>query len=173
MGSFGLENEKRFDLGSLLRRSLCGLLAVLAAIVVPVSRGRAELVPTDAAIATQSARVREIRAELDTFLSREDVRAQMERLGVSPEEARSRVAALSDAEVVSLQEKIDQLPAGTSFIGVVAGILLVLILILLITDLLGFTDVFSFIRPLPRGSAGLDSDERDEPVAYEAQARQS
>ncbi len=48
--------------------------------------------------------------------------------------------------------RLDQLPAG-GLVGAVAGIILVLFLVLVITDLLGVTDVFAFIDPLPRGQA--------------------
>jgi hypothetical protein len=87
------------------------------------------------------------------FLAREDVRVQLERLGVSPKEAMVRVSSLSDAEIARINTALDALPAGGDFIGLVAGVFLVLVVFLIITELLGWTDVFSFLGPLPRGSA--------------------
>ncbi len=75
-------------------------------------------------------------------LSRPDLVRQMEQLGVDPVQARDRVAALTDEELASLGQRIDQLPAGGDFIGTVAFIFV----LLLVTDLLGLTKVFSFTR---------------------------
>ena len=81
------------------------------------------------------------------LFERDDVRAQMEALGVDRAEVVARLASLSDAEVREIAGRLDELPAGQS---VIEGILVVagLVLIgLIITDLFGITDVFAFIRP--------------------------
>ena len=54
------------------------------------------------------------------------VAAQLQSLGVSPREARERIAALTDAEVAALAGGIDALPAG----GLI-GVLPVLVVIFL------------------------------------------
>lgn len=83
------------------------------------------------------------RAELVTWLDREDVRQQMTELGVSPTQAMARVASLSDAEVSRLAGEIETSPAaGNGVVGAIVFIFLVLI----VTDLLGLTKVFSFTR---------------------------
>ena len=139
------------------RQALCTVLAAVAAAVGPVSSVRAELIDTEAVLASSPAAAR---AELRALMARADVRAEIARQGVDPAEAEARIASLSDAEVVRLQHRVAEVPAGADFIGLVAGILLVTILVLLITDLLGYTDVFSFIRPLPRGER---TDTADQP----------
>ena len=63
-------------------------------------------------------------------------------MGVNPDEARQRVAALSDQELASLSDKVDHLPAGGDFFGTVG----LIFIILLITDILGFTKIFPFTR---------------------------
>jgi hypothetical protein len=93
------------------------------------------------------------RERIKAFLNREDVRAQVRALGVDPEEAQVRVASLSDGEIAQINSRLEGLPAGGGFLGVVVSILVVIVLILLITDLLGYTDVFPFIRPLPRSAS--------------------
>ena len=132
-----------------LKILLSAVLVSGIAVLAPQARvARAGLVPTEAVLASSTASAA-ARARVDAFLKRADVAAQLESLGVDADEARERVAHLSHAEVAQIDARLDRLPAGGSFFGVVGGILLVLILILFITDLLGYTDVFPFIRPLP------------------------
>jgi len=82
------------------------------------------------------------RERVQGFLAREDVRAQMASFGVTADDARARVAALSDQEVGELAGRIDELPAGAGILGVVFAVFI----ILLVTDLLGLTKVFPFTR---------------------------
>ena len=63
--------------------------------------------------------------------------------GVSPQDAQARAAALTDAEAAELAARIDELPAGG--IGIVGAILIVF-LVLLLTDILGYTKIFPFTR---------------------------
>ncbi len=67
-------------------------------------------------------------------------------LGVEPSEVQARLAALSPAELAPLSERIDQMPAGQGAVGAVVGVILILFLVLLLTDLLGLTDVFPFVN---------------------------
>jgi len=131
------------------RQALCTVLAASAVVLWPFGHARAELIDTQAVLASAPETAR---AELQALLARPDLRAELARHGVDPTEAEARIASLSDAEVVRLQQQIAQVPAGGDFIGVIVAILLVTLLVLLITDLLGYTDVFSFINPLPRGN---------------------
>ena len=54
----------------------------------------------------------------------------------------ARVNAMSDAEVAQLAHRVDQAPAGSGVVGVLFSVFL----ILLVTDILGFTKVFPFTR---------------------------
>ncbi len=76
------------------------------------------------------------------FMLREDVRAQMQSLGVDADSVRERVDAMTDEEIGKLAGRIDQAPAG----GDVLGILFAVFIILLVTDILGLTKVFPFTR---------------------------
>jgi hypothetical protein len=80
-------------------------------------------------------------ARIESTLSRADVQAQLVALGVDPADATQRIAALSDTELNLMTEKLDQLPAGGSFLGVI-GIVFVVLLILEIT---GVIDIFKKI----------------------------
>jgi len=86
------------------------------------------------------------RAKISAYIDREDVRSQLQNRGVSATEAKARVYALTDDEAHKLAGKLDQLPAG----GDVLGVLLTVFIVLLITDILGFTKVFPFTRPVKR-----------------------
>jgi hypothetical protein len=88
------------------------------------------------------------RAKIGAFLARAEVRRELTAQGVDPSDVQARVAALSDDQARDLAARIDQLPAGGDGVGDVLGVLLLVFLILLITDILGLTKVFPFTRPI-------------------------
>jgi len=79
------------------------------------------------------------REQVTAFLAREDVQRQFEALGVSPAEAATRVAGMTESELQSLSSRIDTLPAGAGALEIV----LVVLLILLILELVGAIDIFA------------------------------
>ena len=117
------------------------LIACLLMVTVPAQAGL---------VSTESVAVAGSRERVVAFLERADVQLQIESMGVSPQDVKARVAALSDAEVTSLAGKIDSMPAGGDALGAVLWLALVVFLVLLITDLLGLTKVFPFTRPARR-----------------------
>ena len=66
--------------------------------------------------------------------------------GIDPSEAANRVAGLTDSEVGQLAQRIDQLPAGGGLIGTIAVIGVIFFLVLILLELTGFIDVFTFIN---------------------------
>jgi hypothetical protein len=80
------------------------------------------------------------------ILDREDVRRQLQRWGVDPAEAQARVDSLDEAERARLAERIDNLPAGSGALEVVVVSALIIFLVLLFTDIAGYTDVFPFVH---------------------------
>jgi hypothetical protein len=128
-----------------LRRRVAWMLAsVMFALTGPIDAAHAALITTEQTVEAGAAQGD--RQRVSVFLARDDVRAQMVALGVDPTEAAERVAGLSDAEVRQIAGQLDRLPAGQSAVGAVIGAALLIFLILLITDLLGLTDVFPFVR---------------------------
>ncbi len=127
------------------RAALCLALVIGLAQLGPLSRtAGAALVTTQEAVAPEAGRDR-IRA----FLERSEVRDQLEALGVDADEARARVAGLSDAEVAEVAGRLDSLPAG----GDLAGVLLVIaavFLILILLDYAGVVDLFPWVNDPPR-----------------------
>jgi len=83
------------------------------------------------------------RERIVELLSRDEVHNQLIAQGVDSAQVEERIAALSDQEVREMNERLDQMPAGAS--GVV-GALFAVFVILLVTDLLGLTNVFPFTR---------------------------
>lgn len=74
------------------------------------------------------------RARLDTLLERPGVAQQLEKMGIPAEQARARVAAMSEAEVASIAGRLDSaIAAGamsnTDLIIVLAIVLLILIIL--------------------------------------------
>ena len=128
-----------------LRRGVALALAMaLFVLTGPIDAARAALITTEQAVAGDLAG--SDRGRVAAFLARDDVRAQMVAFGVDPSEAAQRVAGLSDAEVQRIVGHLDRLPAGQSAVAAVLGVALFIFLVLLITDLLGLTDVFPFVR---------------------------
>jgi len=113
---------------------------------LPMPAAQAELVATDRVEAAGKGQPA-ARAFLGSLLDRADVRAALESNGVSAEDAKARVAALSDDEVAGLTARFQSLPAGGSGFEAVLWVGLIVFLILLLTDILGFTKVFPFTRP--------------------------
>lgn len=121
----------------LLRRiASITLVAFTTVCLTPVAQ--AGMIPT-AQVLTEAASAAP-RDRLTATLARDEVRAALVERGVDPAMVDARVAALSDEEVATLEARIDTLPAG----GDVLGILLTIFVVLLITDLLGWTHVFPF-----------------------------
>jgi hypothetical protein len=117
-----------------LKRLISGLLIVcLAGLGLPVHAGM---------LATPAGAGESERGQVLSILDRHEVRAGLEARGVSAAEVKARVAAMSDDEVAQLAGQLDSLPAG----GDVLGILLTVFIVLLITDILGFTKIFPFTR---------------------------
>lgn len=109
-----------------------------------IHSAQAALVTTEQAVAAQAAALApgNGHARLAEALGRADVQAQLERLGVSADEAQARVAALSDEEAARLAVQIDSAPVGSGIVGA----LLLVFFVLLATDILGLTKVFPFTR---------------------------
>ena len=94
-----------------------------------------------------SVRGKEARAYLKQLLAREDVENALVAQGIDPGEAKARIDSLSDAEAVDAADKFDQLPAASGFLETLLIIAFLVFLILLITDIAGYTDVFPFVHP--------------------------
>jgi hypothetical protein len=118
------------------------LIASVLSLALPLQSTYAVMVETGKVAA--SAQSQTERERVRTFLDRADVRKELQAQGVDANAAKARVAALTDEEVHKIAGNLDKMPAG----GDVLGVLLTVFIILLITDILGFTKVFPFTRSI-------------------------
>ena len=110
-----------------------------------VHTAQAGMIGTNAVIAGQQEAVN--REQVLTFLARDDVKQIMIKHGIDTVEAQKRVESLSSAELTKIANSMEQLPAGGDGLGTIIGAAVLVFLVLLITDILGFTHVFSFVNP--------------------------
>ena len=105
-----------------------------------VPTANAGMVSTEVVAGGQQAQ--EARARISAALERDDIQHALIARGASPDQVQARVHNLTDSELQQLSAKIDRLPAGSGAIDA----LVLIFLVLLITDLLGLTDVFPFVK---------------------------
>jgi hypothetical protein len=109
-----------------MKRQLTGLLLALA-LALPQAPSYAGLIPTEAGARSERERV-------TALLERPEVTQALEKMGIPQQDAKARVAAMSEAEVASLAGKLDALPAGGALSN--QDFIIILIIILLIVVLL-------------------------------------
>ena len=117
-------------------------------VTVPYKSSFAGMIGTETAL--DMTRGQEARNYLKGIVAREDVQTALIAQGINPLEAKARIDSLSDAEAIDLADQIEQQPAGGSALGVIVGALLIVFIVLLITDILGYTDIFPFVKKHPK-----------------------
>jgi hypothetical protein len=127
------------------RKPIASLLVLALAVFCNVwSPAQAALVTTNEIV--KQAENDLAREKVNLFLERADVRQQMINLGVDPDLAKMRVASLTDQEITQIADQIDELPAGGGLIETLLIVGLVIFVVLLITDILGLTNVYRFVN---------------------------
>jgi hypothetical protein len=119
-------------------------LAIWVFMISGPSQAMAALVGTERVFDAE--RVQNARELIHGLMAREDIQAALVREGIDPREAQARAESLSDAEAVRLAGAIESLPAGGNTVGLIVGAILLVFIILLITDIMGYTDVFPFTK---------------------------
>ena len=120
------------------------MATIMLVIATPYQPLLAAMVPTEATLDKIIAQ--DARDHLKTLISRNDIKDALISQGIDPDEAKARVDSLSDSEVLEVADKIEQLPAGRGAFGALIGAALIVFIVLLLTDILGFTDVFPFVK---------------------------
>lgn len=129
---------------NITQKSIASLLILMMiSFTIQMPLAHAAMVKTDQMLLSQKS-VQD-REKVAAFLDRSDVTKELQHYGVSAEDAKMRVAALSDHEVKKLSGQIDNLPAG-GLVGTLVGAALFIFVVLLVTDILGFTDVYPFVH---------------------------
>jgi low affinity Fe/Cu permease len=127
-----------------MRKPIAGIV-ILAISVFSISwaPAHAAMVSTDEILKQNKQNLD--RERLTILLDRSEVRKQLEAWGVKSEEAKKTIESLTDREIAEIVDRIDQMPAGSG-LGILVGAAVLVFLVLLITDILGYTDIFPFVK---------------------------
>lgn len=129
---------------SIFVRMLVVVFVAMHTLLVPAAQA-AVTGASQGMIGTAEVLQQETRAENEArirdVLARDNASSALERFGVSPEQVDERLDRLSDSELASLADQAEDLPAGEGALGVLVFILVLLIIL----DLLGVTNVFPAI----------------------------
>lgn len=125
----------------ILRRPTAIFLSILLALM-PLLPAQAAMIGNQQIINQNQSQ--QTRDSLQQLLDQDTARQQLQAWGVSPEQINSRIDSLTDAELARINQQLNDLNAG----GSVLGILLVIFIVFVITDVIGATDIFPFIHPV-------------------------
>ena len=78
-----------------------------------------------------------------SYVDSAEVQNKLIELGVSPADAKQRIANMTAEELNALNSQMNEMPAG-GIVGVVVTVLVVVV----VTHLMGLTDVYPFINPI-------------------------
>jgi len=127
-----------------MRKPIAGLVIVaISAFSISWAPAHAAMVSTDEVLKQNIQNLD--RERLTILLDRSDVRKQLEAWGVKSEEAKAWIDSLTDREITEIVARIDQMPAGGG-IGTLLGVAVLVFFVLLVTDILGYTDIFPFVK---------------------------
>lgn len=121
------------------------LVIMMVLLTVPYQSVLAAMVETEATLAI-TADGQDARNTIKTILAREDAQAVLRAQGIDPLEAMARVDSLTDAEAQRIADQIEELPAGGGFFVTFLIVVGIIVVILIITDAMGYTNVFTFVR---------------------------
>jgi hypothetical protein len=126
----------------LIRRPFAWLLSAMLTLM-PMLPVQAAMIGTDQIVnPAQSGLDRD---ELARLFDEEAAQQQLLAWGVSPDWIKARVSSLTDAELARISQETDNLKAGGESI---LGILALIFIVFVITDVIGATDIFPFIHPV-------------------------
>ena len=110
----------------------------------PYQSAMAAMIKTESIV--DSERAHNVREYLKTFLAREDVKSALVSQGIDPQEAQSRIDSLTEEEARFVADQLDQIPAGGGFFSTLLIVVFLVFVILLVTDITGYTDIFPFVK---------------------------
>ena len=110
----------------------------------PYQSAMAAMIETEAVV--DSERGHNAREYLKTFLAREDVKSALVSQGIDPQEAQNRIDSLTEEESRFVADQLDQMPAGGGFFSTLLIVVFLVFVILLVTDITGYTDIFPFVK---------------------------
>ena len=108
-----------------------------------ISTVNAGLISSEQVIAQQQSMY--TKQQVLEMLNSAEVQDKLVTLGVSIEDAEMRIASMTDQELMKLNGQINDMPTAA---GGIVGVVVTVLVVLVVLDLVGVTDVFSFIRPI-------------------------
>lgn len=127
------------------RRGLAAALAVFHLLLVAqVPVANAAMVGTAEVLVEQQQQVD--RAQLLAMLDDQGVQKKLEALGVDRTQVAERIKSLTNAELAQFNQQLAEAPAG----GGILGIIVLLLVVFIITDMLCATDIFGFVKCINR-----------------------
>lgn len=120
-------------------RCACAIAISICLVGMPfVQTANAAIISTDTAIELSE---RQDRIDhIHKMLAEDSVQKTLIHLGVDPTDASVRVSALTDVELQTLEQQLDQLPAGGTGVVEVVGIVAIVLIVL---ELLNVTNFFN------------------------------
>ncbi|MCL5974948.1 MAG: PA2779 family protein [Gammaproteobacteria bacterium] len=115
------------------------LLGFFGSVTLPA---QAAMISTPDVIQSQQSQYE--REQLSTMLDRSDIQDKLVSMGVAPESVQERINSMTDFEVAQLNQQINDMPAGSGIVGIIV----LLFVVFVITDAVGATDIFPFVRPV-------------------------
>lgn len=110
---------------------------VAAMLVISIApRLEAAFSPSEALMLSPAARVADV-AKVQAALENKLIRQRLQDLGFSADEVTARLSQLTDQQIHSIAQKLDELKVGGDGMGFVIGILVIIALILVIIHLSG------------------------------------
>ena len=110
----------------------------------PCQSAMAAMIGTESVVNTD--RAQNAREYLKSLLAREDVKSALVSQGIDPGEAEYRLDSLTDEEATRVADQLQELPAGGGFFVTLLIVALIVFLVLLATDIAGYTDIFPFVK---------------------------
>ena len=120
------------------------VVLVMSVFFTILSPAQAAMVSTSEII--NQSKVNNAREKVNLFLSRADVKQHMVAMGVDPDLASTRVASMTDQEIMQIADRVDQLPAGSGAFETILIIVGIVALAFFITDLIGWTDIYKVVN---------------------------
>jgi len=117
------------------------LVIAMLGLMGPHGGASAAIISTESAVQADQAR-----SDIRKVLERAEIRDALMKQGLDAAEATQRVDSLTDAEAVRLANEIEKLPAGGNALVVAVVAATIVFLILLFTDIAGYTDIFPFVK---------------------------
>jgi hypothetical protein len=110
-------------------------------LVLGMSQASAAVFTSEQVIANQQFNFN--KQQVLSYVDSAEVQNKLIELGVSPADAKQRIANMTAEELNALNSQMNEMPAG----GIV-GIVVTVLVVVVVTDLMGLTDVYPFIRPI-------------------------